>query len=142
MMTKFIAYTALFFVLTVTNAQAQEDEMAKRMELAKEYSKVVPVSTDIANAIDEMVTQVPVDQRPLFRSILERSIKAERVETSSELALAETFTAAELEKLIEFYSTPEGKSIKTKMPEYQSRLQPILQGMVVEAVQSLQAQTE
>ena len=140
-MKRFIAYTALILTFATTTAHAQDD-LTKRMELAKKYSAEVPVSADIANAIDEMVTQVPVDQRPLFRSILERSIKAERVETASELALAETFTAAELEKLIEFYATPEGKSIKQKMPKYQEKLQPILQSMVQDAVQSLRTQSQ
>lgn len=140
-MKRFIAYTAFLLIFAVTSAHAQDD-INKRLELAKKYSEVVPVSTDIANAIDEMVTQVPVDQRALFRSILERSIKAERVQTASELALAETFTAPELEKLIEFYATAEGKSIKQKMPQYQEKLQPILQSMVQDAVQNLRSQTQ
>jgi len=136
-MKRFIACAAIILTFMATGAYAQDD-IDRRLELAKKYSSVVPVSTDIAGAIDEMVIQVPVEQRPLFRSIL---IKADRVETASELALAETFTAGELEKLVEFYSTPEGKSIKQKMMKYQDRLQPILQSMIEDAARSFASQS-
>lgn len=141
-MKKLLTSAAIILLTTATPVLAQDArDMAERMEMAKEYSEIMPVEDDIAAAIDEMAKQVPVDQRPLFRSILERSIKADRIQTTSELALAEIFTVEELEMLVEFYSTDEGKAVKRKMPEYQARLQPVIQQMVQDAVQSLQAQS-
>jgi hypothetical protein len=71
---------------------------------------------------------------------LDRTIKADRLKSASEMALVDIFTAEELAALIAFYKTPEGQAIKDKMPEYQGRIQPVLEGMIKDSVNSLQSQ--
>jgi len=114
--------------------------MAAKMELAQEYSKLVPVGSDIDKTIEQLALQVPVAQRTQFKSILNRTIKADRLKSTSEMALVDIFTKSELEALIAFYKTPEGQAIKDKMPEYQGRLQPVLEGMIKDSVSSLENQ--
>ena len=139
-----ILTTALVLSLSsVVNAQegSSSAELAAKIELAKKYSAAVPVETEIANSIEKLVLQVPVDQRALFKSILQRFIKADRLRTVSELALAETFTQDELKAMVAFYETPEGKAVREKMGLYQEKMQPIMEQMVRDAVESFQAQT-
>lgn len=114
--------------------------MAEKMELAQQYSKLVPVGADIKKTIEQLALQVPVAQRTQFKSILDRTIKADRLKSTSEMALVEIFTKDELAALIAFYKTPEGQSIKDKMPEYQGRLQPVLETMIKDSVSSLENQ--
>lgn len=131
----------LFCAVPVAAAQGSNDA-TKRMELAQEYSTLVPVDAEIDKTIEQIALQVPVDQRVLFKSILARTIKADRLRSASELALVEIFTADELQALVDLYKTPQGRSIKDKMPEYQERLQPVLEQMIRDAAASLQQQIQ
>lgn len=143
-MTKtFLLFAALAF-LSSNQSLAQESgsaDLAAKIELAKQYSAAVPVEKEIAESIDTLILQVPVENRALLKSNLQRFIKADRLRTVSELALAETFTLDELKAMVAFYETPEGKAVKDKMGQYQEKIQPILQQMIRDAVESFEAQT-
>jgi len=115
-------------------------DFAKRLDMAKEYSKAVPVSEDIDRTIEAIVIRVPVENRAQFRSILNRNIKKDRLESVTEMALAEIFTEAELKTLISFYGSPEGASIREKMPEFQGRITPIMESMIRESIEAMAAQ--
>ena len=129
-------------VVTMMPVMAFADDAADKVVLAKEYSKLVPVDQDVDKTIEQLALQVPVAQRVQFKSILKQTIKPEKLQTVSELALVDLFTKDELEAMIAFYKTPEGQSIKDKMPEYQNRLQPVLSAMIQEAANSLQQQMQ
>lgn len=135
----FLLSTLVVTVLAMP-AFAQGDDTARKIELAQQYSKLVPIDSEVDKTIEQLALQVPVDQRVLFKSILQRTIKADRLKAASELALSDLFTAKELEAMVTFYGTPEGQAIKDKMPDYQERLQPVLQQMVQDALVSLQSQ--
>lgn len=133
--------TALCTTIFMPHALAQEgDNKTRKIELAQQYSEIIPFDKEVEKSIEQIAMQVPVAQRTQFRTILQQNINANQLETASETALIDIFTEAELEAMIEFYGTPEGKSIMEKMPEYQSRLQPVLQAMVQEAALSLSKQ--
>lgn len=140
-MRNLILGTALVAV-TFMPIMARADDSAEKVALAKEYSQLVPVDSEIATTIEQLALQVPVAQRVQFKAILAQTIKPEKLKAASELALIDIFTEDELEALIEFYKTPEGQAIKTKMPEYQNRLQPVLSAMIQEAATSLQNQMQ
>jgi hypothetical protein len=132
--------TALVAFTSIPVMAQDAATMATKMELAQEYSKLVPVDSDIEKTVEQLALQVPVSQRTQFKSILDRTIKADRLKSASEMALVDIFTAEELAALIAFYKTPEGQAIKDKMPEYQGRIQPVLEGMIKDSVNSLQSQ--
>ena len=121
---------------------AQTVELSKKLTLAKEYSKIAPVDVEVNNAIEGLILNVPKENRILFKSILERNINTQRVQSASEMALAEIFTLEELKAMVDFYSTEEGKSVRSKMPDYQERLKPVLEQMVRDALQSYQSQVQ
>jgi hypothetical protein len=114
-----------------------QDTKSKKFELAQEYSKLIPFDQEVDETINQISLQVPVAQRTQFRSILQRTIKVERLQTASEMALVDVFTVDELEALVAFNKTAEGKAIMAKMPSYQKRLQPVLESMVRDAAKSL-----
>lgn len=126
-----------------TLAQDQNTtDLAKKLELAKQYSDSVPVAEEVNKSIEQLIVQVPVDQRVLLKSTLQRHIKVDQLKSVSEMALADVFTVKELEALAAFYATPEGKAIKEKMPAYQARLEPVLNQMIRDAVESFDAQVK
>jgi hypothetical protein len=55
-------------------------------------------------------------------------------------ALVTNFTAKELDALTAFYSSPEGKSIMTKMPVYMAQIMPYVQSTALKAVMSYMQQ--
>ena len=77
----------------------------------------------------------------IFESILRRTIKKDRLEAVSEMALADIFTEKELQAMVDFYASPEGKAIHEKMPQYQERLEPVIQEMLGNAVELYKNQT-
>ena len=104
--------------------------------MAKQYSQVVPVQDEVNTAIENLVLQVPKDDRVLFKSILERTIKVPQLQKTSEMALADIFSEQELQALVTFYSSPEGMAVREKMPEYQQRLKPVLEQMIRESLEA------
>lgn len=132
--------TSVLVLGLVSPIAAQENDLATKMELAQEYSKLVPIGAEVDKTIEQLALQVPVAQRVLFKTILKQNIKVDRLKASSEMALTEIFTVEELQALNAFYSTSVGQKIKDKMPEYQERIQPILQQMVQDSLAALQKQ--
>lgn len=141
-MLKILMVPALVMAFVATPAMAQDADKARKMALAQEYSSVVPLKQEVEHTIEQLALQVPVDQRVLFKSILAKHIKVDRLKTASEMALVENFTAAELKAWVDFLKTPEGQSVTKKMPIYQEQVQPVLQQMVQEAIVSMQAQMQ
>jgi hypothetical protein len=117
------------------------EELSARLDVARQYSEIVSMEDEVKKSIDNIVIQVPKDDRVLYRSILNRNMNIDRLNTTSELALAEIFTKEELEAMVAFYGTPEGKAIRDKMPEYQERLKPLFEEMLRDSIESFQSQT-
>ena len=49
-------------------------------------------------------------------------------------AMADTFTEAELEKMIDYFGSPEGKSVGEKMPVYMAILRPEINKLIDQAM--------
>ena len=142
---KILSVLGVVAVLTFPlNVMAQDDStvMARKLELAKEYSKHVSVAEEIQKSIDSIAVQVPMENRVLLKSTLERHIKTDQLKSISEIALADVFTEAELKAMVDFYSKPEGQSVKAKMPEYQAKLEPVINQMISAAIEAYDRQTK
>lgn len=141
-MKKFILATFMIGFVTFPIMAEEPSDLAKKLELAKQYSAIISVKEEVEKTIDDLIIQVPADKRVILKSALERNIKVEQLQSVSEMALADVFTVKELAALVSFYATPEGKAIKEKMPNYQSRLEPILAQMIRDAVESYDRQVQ
>jgi len=118
---------------TIASAQEDTSKLAQRLELAKQYSAAVPVEESINESIENIIVQMPKEDRVVFKSILNRTIKSDQIQAVSEMALADIFTKAELEAMVEFYSSDEGRSVRRKMGDYMGRVQPVIQQMMRDA---------
>lgn len=116
-------------------ASAQSTE---KLALAKQYVQTVPVEADIRAAVDEMAAKAQPDQRVLFRSLADNSIDYGRLRTAAELNAAEIFSEEEIRAMITFFSSPEGKAVRAKMPQYEAKMQPVIMEVLQTFVQKLQ----
>ncbi len=129
------------FTVLFLSWPASADDLSERLLIAKQYSKIIPVQKSIDDVIDNIIVEIPKDDRVIFESILRRTIKKDRLEAVSEMALADIFTKAELEAMVAFYASEEGKAIHEKMPNYRERLEPIIQEMLTTAAELYKNQT-
>lgn len=109
-----------------TAPAAPQTYSAEKLALAKNYIATVPVKDDIKAAVEEMSQHVAPEQRVLFRSLADKTIDYNRLTTAGELATAELFTEDEIKAMTKFFSSPEGMSIRKKMPAYEARMQPVI----------------
>jgi hypothetical protein len=125
-------FLSLVFVLGFGTFAAAQDAAPKaeistaRLALAKQYIAAVPVVDDIKAAVAGISENIKPDQRVLFRTMADKHIDYARLTAAAELAAASAFTESELKALIAFETSPEGKTIREKMPQYQKQVQPVI----------------
>lgn len=113
------------------------DDMQARIEAATAYEKVVPVETMINDTLDALKAN------PQLRTVLsDDDFDAMRAaynmpELRQKLieVMAKHFTVEELRAMEVFYSTPEGRSIMKKIPQYMSDFMPYIQQQSMKIMQ-------
>lgn len=117
---------------------ADPENNAAKFELAKEILKLAPIDEPINKTIEDLSQKVPATKRILFKSIVNRSIKIDRMNAAAELAFVELFTKEELTAMRDYYKSAEGKSIRSKMTQFDARMQPVIQAMLEDALYNIQ----
>lgn len=112
----------------------ESDTLERRLELSKQMHEIWPVRPKVESAIDVVGEQAPPAERARFKSAMRRAMDYEALEAKSIETMAEIFTVAELEKMIEFYSSPEGRSVSFKTGDYEAAIQPFMVQMVDKAL--------
>lgn len=118
-----------------SQAFADQDRQA-RIRAAIEHERVMPVSETLDAMIDEM------KKNPQLGSLNEADYKALRESYDLEAlrkvtieSMADNFTLEEIEALTAFYSTPEGRSVMEKMPDYMTDIMPFIQKQSMASLQ-------
>jgi len=106
----------------------------ERLELSQEMHKIWPIRQKVENALDSISERIPEKDRLKFKSGMRRAIDFDALEKASIDAMADIYTVAELEKMIEFYGSKEGRSISVKTGDYEKSLQPLMVKMVDKAL--------
>lgn len=106
----------------------------QRQALAKKMAEIQPASQQVDQAIKSLAQQVPANDRAAFVQRISGAIDNKKLEQVSIDAMARTFTAAELQHMVDYFSTPEARSIAEKMPIYQQLVQPEIFRMMDAAV--------
>lgn len=107
------------------HAQAgAEGTLNRRIDLARQMHEIKPLAVEIEDSVRQLSLRYPEDVRVLFVSRMMQTFDRETMTEISVKAMAETFTVAELEKMVDFYGSPEGRSIAGKTPVYESLVQP------------------
>jgi hypothetical protein len=96
----------------------------RRIELAKKMSVIQPASQQVEQAAEQLSLSLPPPDRAAFKARITGAIDDKKLEQTSIDAMARTFTVAELQRMVDYFSTPEARSIAQKMPIYQQLVQP------------------
>jgi hypothetical protein len=133
---------ALFAAVSLTSfaARAQTPDpkdMAERHALAKKIHEIKPVREQVEVVIGEISQRLPEANREQFRQRMIEVFEFDTLEKTSEDAMAEVFTAAELKRMVEYFGSEEAKAIAQKMPIYQQLVQPEITKLVDKAMMTV-----
>lgn len=113
-------------------------DLALRRELSARMNAIRPAREQIDAAIEQVARSgVPADEQQGFILSLQRIIDYKALEKASVEAMAETFTAAELKAMVEYYDKPEARSASEKFPDYQKKIEPLVYQMLDRAVMQM-----
>lgn len=120
-----LAVSALTLIGTAIHAPAHaQDDDARKMALVKQMHEIRPARTQVREAIEQVSRNLPPMERDRFLKMVENAFDYDRLETLSVEAMADLFTLAEMEKMVDYFGSPEAQSIGEKLPKYQERIQP------------------
>ncbi len=142
----------LFLALCVVTLAACSDDATSGTEAASAagptdvnaaadaYLAAYPVSDLMGDMTDAIAETVPPAQRAQFENALGR-VNTDTLEAAMRRSLVRNFTAAEMNALTALYSSPEGRSVMSKMPAYTADVMPAIQQEIVRAVGETMGQT-
>lgn len=111
-----------------------KDKYEERLELARKMHEIWPVRPRVEDALDAVAEQVPAGERLKFKASMRKAIKFQALEEASIDAMADIFTVKELEAMIAFYGSKEGRSVSHKTSDYERALQPEMIKMIDKAL--------
>ena len=129
----------LFTVAAVRGVRAQTiaNTPENRRAQAQRYLEITPPRQLFADMAKNMSASVPAAQRDrvvaMFTTAVEK-MDMDAVTKGMEDALVKRFTAEELKALADFYGSPVGKSILSKMGDYMADLTPLMQAQMMKAL--------
>ncbi|PZO86157.1 MAG: hypothetical protein DI626_06770 [Micavibrio aeruginosavorus] len=130
------AFLAVLVIASPASAQDQGDQKT-RLELAQKMHEIWPVRTRIESALESVSESFPEERRAEVKAEMRKAIQFKEVEEESIRAMADTFTAAELQAMIDFYGSETGRSISAKTADYEGALRPVLMRMMDKAMMAL-----
>lgn len=113
---------------------AETDNYDERLNLSRKMHEIWPVRPKVENALDIVAETIPQQERLRFKAALRKAIQFEALEQASVEAMADIFTAKELQAMIAFYGSKEGRSVSFKTSDYEQALQPSLVKMIDKAL--------
>lgn len=111
-----------------------KDKYEERLKLSRKMHEIWPVRPRVESALDAVAEQVPAPERLKFKASMRKGIKFQALEEASIDAMADIFTVKELEAMIEFYGSKEGRSVSHKTSDYERALQPEMIKMIDKAL--------
>lgn len=112
----------------------EDNNVETRLQLARDMHEIWPIRVKVENALERISERVEASQRVRFKAAMRQAIKFEALEQASEEAMADIFTAKELQAMIDFYGSKEGRSVSHKTADYERALEPLLVKMIDKAI--------
>ncbi len=106
----------------------------QRLALALKMNEIWPIRLRIETAIAAAAESFPLERRPEVKAALRKNIQFDQIEEESIKAMAETFSSEELQAMIDFYGSENGRSISAKTSAYEHALRPSLIKMMDKAM--------
>ncbi|PZQ48856.1 MAG: hypothetical protein DI551_00550 [Micavibrio aeruginosavorus] len=107
------------------------------LELAKKMHEIWPIRTRIESAIDNIAKNFPEEKRAEVKATIRKNVQYDQLQEESIRAMASTYTAEELQAMIDFYGSDLGRSISAKTVDYEVALRPVMTKMMDKAVMDL-----
>lgn len=107
---------------------------AKRLELAEKMHEIRPTRDQVDSAIRRASESVPPKDKEAFIAAMSTILNYKAIERISIDAMAEVYTVAELEAMIEYYSKPEAKSATAKIRDWAAIVQPEINRIIDKAM--------
>ena len=111
------------------------DTEASRKTAALELVRVYPQSQIVDDMVDVLGAKMTRDQKFLFSEMLQHEMDWKLVDSANADALARNFTLAEIQAMTDFYGSPEGQAIMSKMGVYMAQLMPVIQRETLRAAE-------
>jgi len=111
-----------------------ETSYEERLKLSLQMHEIWPIRPKIENALDIVSEQIAAEKRLEFKSGMRRAISFEALEEQSIEAMADIFSVAELNAMINFYGSKEGRSVSYKTTDYEKALLPLMTKMIDKAL--------
>lgn len=129
-----------------STAFAQDDDFSRRLALADQMLELRPASTQLEKALDLYIQNYMLNQseenKTFFRDTILKILNPKALEKVAQDAYAETFTTAELEAMVEYYSKPEARSASEKQPRFNAMVTPEIIRMLDQAVMRFKTEAQ
>ena len=123
---------ALALVLPTIPASAQ----GGRREAAEAYARIVDYPLLIEQATTRRAAELPASERQAFIEFITEEVDFEMTRFYAISAMVDLFEASELQALVSFAATPEGRSALAKLPALGAILTPIVERQISDAERS------
>lgn len=130
----------IFMAFMVASPVYAQDDLAPEptnLELAEQMHKIWPIRPKIEAIIDIISEDIAPNDRLRLKAALRQAIEFDALEDASIEAMAEIFTAEELEAMIDFYGSKEGRAVTFKVDDYERALEPTMTKMMDKALLDL-----
>lgn len=121
----------LLALFVPTFAMATPDTPEARRAAVGQYFKVQPMSEMMNDMQDRMLQTVPPQMRAQMQQSRLNASDIQMIEAAATESMVRHFSIAEIEALTTFYSSPEGRSVMKKMPDYMADLMPEIQSKMM-----------
>ena len=118
----------------IKSIETRDANPTERLALAEQMHEIWPIRQKIENALDVISERLPQQERMKFKTTMRQSMDFDELKKTSIESMADIFSKAELEKMIEFYGSKEGRSISFKTGDYEKALQPVMMKMLDKAL--------
>ncbi len=138
-----MTFLLLSFLCAPVMAQDETlpEDFDQRLELAAKMHEIWPVRPRVEEALDMAAQSFDWQNRPAFKAQMRRAINFDQLNEDSIKAMAEIYTAPELEAMIAFYGSPEGRAVSAKTGDYSAALQPVITRMLDQALMDVRTGT-
>ncbi len=154
-MKKLIVFTVAILISGIFTVQAANDDMAVRSKLAAKLLEVMEVGKMLNQSFDSMKKmqgemtkklvenakdqKIAIKHQQEIMDLMKKELSWDNLRPEFEKLYAETYSAEELEALINFYQSPIGKKFIEKQPEMQKKSMIMVQKVVMRIMPQIQA---
>jgi hypothetical protein len=118
------------------------DNQENRTAVAKQYLEIMPAKDMLQGVASRVVQSLPEPKRKVFMAVMESQGIEQAAYRITLDSLVKNFTVGELNAMVAFYGSPDGKSAVKKFGTLMSEVMPQIQQEVKKALAETQKEPE